>query len=96
MGEIVGKYADYAIITADNPVNESLELICSQVEEGMKTTSCPYKIIYDREEAIKIALTEAKDNDLVLLAGKGHETYQLIGDEKIPFSEKEIVLNFFN
>lgn len=95
MGKIVGTYADMAIITADNPINENLELICSQVEEGIKNTSCSYSIVYDREEAIKKALSQAKENDLVLLAGKGHETYQLIGDEKIPFSEKEIVTDFF-
>lgn len=96
MGEIVGTYADMAFITADNPINESLEKICEQVEEGMKHTSCPYRIIYDREEAIKTALTKAQPKDMVLLAGKGHETYQLIGDEKIPFSETEIVRNFFS
>ncbi len=95
MGKIVGKYADMAIITADNPINENLQLICSQVEEGMKTTPCPYSIVYDREEAIKLGLKEAKTNDILLLAGKGHETYQLIGDEKLPFSEREIVENYF-
>jgi len=95
MGEIVGTYADMAFITADNPINESLELICSQVESGMARTNCPYTVVYDREEAIKQALSVAAKDDLVLLAGKGHETYQLIGDEKVPFSEREIVINFF-
>ncbi|MBQ3053715.1 MAG: UDP-N-acetylmuramoyl-L-alanyl-D-glutamate--2,6-diaminopimelate ligase [Clostridia bacterium] len=96
MGEIVGKYADLAIITADNPINEDLTLICSQVEEGILKTSCPYKIIYDRKNAIIDALTLARKEDIVLLAGKGHETYQLIGDEKVPFSEKNIVLEYLN
>lgn len=95
MGEIVGTYADLSIITADNPINENLELICAQVEEGMKKTTCPYSIVYDREEAILLALSRAKADDTVLLAGKGHETYQLIGDEKIPFSEEKIVKSYF-
>ncbi len=95
MGEIVGTYADLAIITADNPINEDLTLICRQVEEGLKKTACPYSIVYDREEAIKKALSEALPGDIVLLAGKGHETYQLIGDEKIPFSEEKIVKGYF-
>ncbi len=95
MGKIVGLYTDMAIITADNPINENLETICAQVEEGIKETACPYRIIYDREEAIKTVLSLAQPDDTVLLAGKGHETYQLIGDEKIPFSETDIVLNYF-
>ena len=95
MGEIVGKYADFAYITADNPINEDLTLICKQVEAGMKQTNCPYEIIYDRKIAIEKALNNASKDDIVLLAGKGHETYQLIGDDKVPFSETEIVQNFF-
>lgn len=95
MGEIVGNYADIAIITADNPINEDLTLICAQVEEGIKKTNCSYSIIYDRETAIKQALSESLPGDTLLLAGKGHETYQLIGDEKLPFSEEKIVKNYF-
>lgn len=95
MGEIVGKYADIAYITADNPINEDLTKICSQVESGIKDTNCQYSVIYDRETAIITALKEAKKDDTVLLAGKGHETYQLIGNDKVPFSETEIVKKFF-
>ncbi len=96
MGKIAGEFSNYSIITADNPINEDLTIICSQVEKGMKETSCPYEIIYDRKEAIEKALKMAQKDDILLLAGKGHETYQLIGDDKIPFSEKEIVKDFFN
>ena len=95
MGEVVGKYADIAYITADNPINEDLTVICSQVESGIKKTGCKYHIIYDRKEAIISALNAAKKNDTLLLAGKGHETYQLIGDEKVPFSEAGIVKEYF-
>ncbi|MDP4117895.1 MAG: UDP-N-acetylmuramoyl-L-alanyl-D-glutamate--2,6-diaminopimelate ligase [Bacillota bacterium] len=95
MGKIVGTYADFAIITADNPINENLELICSQVEEGMRQTNCGYRVIFDRETAINFALGSAGQNDIVLLAGKGHETYQLIGNDKVPFSERKIVEKFF-
>lgn len=95
MGETVGTYADYAIITSDNPIHECAADIISQVEIGMKRTKCPYLCIEDRKEAILTALSMAKKEDLILLAGKGHETYQLIGDEKVPFSERDIVLNYF-
>ncbi len=95
MGEIAGKLSGYAIITADNPASEKAEDIILSVEEGMKKTSCKYECITDRKQAIERALAIAEKGDLVLLAGKGHETYQLIGDEKVPFCEEKIVKNYF-
>ena len=62
---------------------------------GIKDTNCQYSVIYDRKTAIITALKEAKKDDTVLLAGKGHETYQLIGNDKVPFFETEIVKKFF-
>ncbi len=91
MGEISGRIADYTIITSDNPRTEDPEKIVSQIEEGIKKTNGKYVCIVDRIEAMKHAVQIAKKNDIVVLAGKGHETYQIIGHEKYPFDEKEII-----
>lgn len=94
MGEIVGKYADFAIITSDNPASENPADIIKQVEDGMKKTSCKYICIEDRKDAIHYAMDMAEENDLLLLAGKGHETYQIMADGKHPFSENDIVKEY--
>ncbi len=91
MGEISGKIADYTIITTDNPRSEDPIEIIKDIEEGTKKTKGQYEIIEDRREAIKKAISMANKNDIVLLAGKGHETYQEINGEKIAFDEKEII-----
>lgn len=91
MGEIAGKLADYCIITSDNPRNENPMDIIDAIEEGIKTTECPYIVIENRREAIRYALGFAKKDDVVVLAGKGHETYQEINGVKYPFDEKVIV-----
>ncbi len=91
MGEISGRIADYTIITSDNPRTEDPEKIVNQIEEGIKKTNGKYVCIVDRTQAIKHAVQIAKKNDIVVLAGKGHETYQIIGHEKYPFDEKEII-----
>lgn len=91
MGEISGKIADYTIITSDNPRTEDPEKIVNQIEEGIKKTNGKYECIVDRIEAIKSAVEMANKNDIVVLAGKGHETYQIIGHKKYPFDEKEII-----
>lgn len=94
MGEVVGKYADFAIITSDNPASENPTDIIKQVETGIKKTSCGYKCIEDRTEAIHYAMDMAEENDFLLLAGKGHETYQIMADGKHPFSERQIVKDY--
>ena len=76
MGEIAGRLSDYCIITSDNPRNEKPEDIIAQVEEGLAPTNCPYKGIVDRREAIFAAIAMARDEDCVIIAGKGHEDYQ--------------------
>jgi UDP-N-acetylmuramoyl-L-alanyl-D-glutamate--2,6-diaminopimelate ligase len=89
MGRIAAAHADMAIVTSDNPRTEDPERILDGIESGMG--SAPRLRISDRREAIRTALTEGRADDLVLLAGKGHETYQIIGTEKRPFDERAIV-----
>lgn len=91
MGEISGKLAGFTVITSDNPRTEDPEEIVRQVEEGIKKTSGKYKVIVDRKKAIEFALRQAQRNDLVLVAGKGHETYQEINGEKIHFDDREVI-----
>jgi UDP-N-acetylmuramoyl-L-alanyl-D-glutamate--2,6-diaminopimelate ligase len=91
MGNIAGKMSDYCIITSDNPRSEEPMEIIRQVEAGIKSTECDYICIENRRDAIKYALTTAKPDDIVLLAGKGHETYQILKDRTIPFDERDIV-----
>jgi UDP-N-acetylmuramoyl-L-alanyl-D-glutamate--2,6-diaminopimelate ligase len=89
MGRIAAAHADLVIVTSDNPRTEDPERILDGIESGMG--SAPRLRISDRREAIRTALTEGRADDLVLLAGKGHETYQIIGTEKRPFDERAIV-----
>lgn len=88
MGEIAGKLSDYSIITSDNPRTEDPEKIVRMIEEGMKRTDGEYILITDRREAIGYALDFAKKGDVIILAGKGQETYQIIGKEKFDFDER--------
>lgn len=90
MGEIAGKHSDLAIITSDNPRTEDPLEIISQIEIGIKDTNCPYLVVSDRREAIHTAIQKAKPGDVVLIAGKGHETYQIIGNNKYHFDDREI------
>ena len=90
MGEVASRLADCCILTSDNPDFEDPEEIIADILSGF-VSDCPRHVIPDRAEAIRFALREARPGDLLLLAGKGHETYQLINGEKIPFSEKEII-----
>ena len=96
MGEISGKIADYTIITSDNPRTEDPEKITSQIEEGIKKTKGKYTVIVDRVEAIKKAIKMAEKNDIIVLAGKGHEPYQEINGVKYPFDERIIVNSIIN
>jgi len=91
MGEIGGKMADYSILTSDNPRSEDPYAILEAIEEGIKKTDGAYTVIENRREAIRKALQMAEAGDLVVLAGKGHETYQEICGKKYPFDEKQIV-----
>ena len=96
MGEISGRVADYTIITSDNPRTEKPEDIVDQIEEGIKKTKGKYEVIVDRKEAIQKAIKMASKVDIVVLAGKGHETYQEINGKKNPFDERVIVKDIIN
>ncbi|MEZ5425315.1 MAG: UDP-N-acetylmuramoyl-L-alanyl-D-glutamate--2,6-diaminopimelate ligase [Pyrinomonadaceae bacterium] len=90
MGEVAGRHSDLVILTSDNPRTEDPLQIIRQIENGIKQTNCPYQIISDRREAIHQAISKARTNDVVLIAGKGHETYQIIGNDKFHFDDREI------
>lgn len=95
MGETVGNHADIAIVTSDNPRFEEPSKIIDDIIVGIKKTDILYKIIVDRKEAIEYALSIAEPKDLILLAGKGHEKFTIIGDNLYPFDERQITLNYF-
>lgn len=90
MGRIAAEHSDLAIATSDNPRTEEPDAILDDIEQGM--AGLPHLRITDRLAAIHAALAEARAGDTILLAGKGHETYQILGTEKLPFDEREIVL----
>lgn len=90
MGEAAGSLSDVVILTSDNPRTEDPEKILTDAEVGIQKTGKPYRRIADRREAIHQAIAEASSNDLVLIAGKGHEDYQIIGREVFHFDDKEI------
>lgn len=87
MGMACSKYSDYIILTSDNPRSEDPMKILKEIEVGI--TIKDYEIIEKRDEAIKSAINIANKGDIVLIAGKGHEDYQIIGDKKIYFSDQE-------
>ena len=92
MGEISGRLADFTVITTDNPRNEDPKKIMGQIEQGVKSTRGLYKTIENRKEAIAFAMRIAWKNDIVIIAGKGHETYQeLRNGKKINFDERKVV-----
>src|SRR5439155_26045983 len=91
VGAIAAAKADLAIATSDNPRTEDPERILDQIEAGMNGSGRAHERIEDRRRAIERALQIAEPDDVVLLAGKGHETYQIRGTTKLPFDEKQIV-----
>jgi UDP-N-acetylmuramoyl-L-alanyl-D-glutamate--2,6-diaminopimelate ligase len=91
MGTISGNIADFTIITSDNPRTEDPERIIADIEAGIQKTNGKYIKITDRRQAIKFALENAQDGDIIILAGKGHETYQQFKDKTIHFDEREVV-----
>lgn len=91
MGEVAGRLADFSIVTTDNPRTEKPEDIIADIETGIAKTKGNYKIVVDRKEAIKEAIDMANKRDIIILAGKGHETYQEINGVKNEFDERKIV-----
>jgi UDP-N-acetylmuramoyl-L-alanyl-D-glutamate--2,6-diaminopimelate ligase len=90
MGEAAGSLSDVVILTSDNPRTEDPQQILADAEAGIKQTGKPYRKIADRREAIHEAIAEARTDDLVLIAGKGHEDYQILGREVFHFDDKEV------
>lgn len=95
-GEVSGKYADLSILTADNPRYEDNRLIIEDILVGMRKTGGEYKIIPDRKEAIRYSIEHAKEGDVILILGKGHEDYQEIEGVRYPFDERVIIRDIIN
>ncbi len=91
LGTVAAELSSLCILTSDNPGKEDPSAIISDIEKAFVGTDTPYVAIPDRREAILYALQEARSGDILVLAGKGHEQYQLVGTEKLPFSEREII-----
>lgn len=96
MGRIAGSMSDICIVTSDNPRTEDPESIIQDILPGMKDIDSSYEVLADRREAIKRALSIARLDDVVVIAGKGHETYQILKDKTIHFDEREIVNEILN
>ncbi len=92
MGDVVGRLSHYAVVTSDNPRNESPGAIIDDIRRGMESTRASVVVRPDRRAAIRAALDEARAGDAVLIAGKGHETTQEIGAVKVPFDDRLVAL----
>ncbi len=91
MGSIAARYADFVIVTSDNPRSENPTDIINDILVGLDGTPTPFKVIENRMDAIKYAISIAKDGDIVVLAGKGHETYQILSTGTIHLDEREVI-----
>lgn len=92
MGEIAGRYSDYVFVTSDNPRSENAEAILQEIEPGVKKSGKSqeqYELLPDRRAAIQKAVGAAAAKDVILIAGKGHETYQILNDRTIHFDDRE-------
>ncbi len=94
MAQAAEKHADYLVITNDNPRSETPMSIINDILVGL-TPQAQYKVIVDREQAVLATLSEANSDDVVLLAGKGHEDYIILGKDKVGYNERQVVMNFF-
>ena len=91
MGEVAGKWADLTILTEDNPRFEEIESINNDIIVGLNKYNGKYIFIKDRKDAIKYAMKNAQEGDIILLIGKGHENYQDIKGVKYPWDERKAV-----
>jgi len=96
MGRVSGALADFTVITSDNPRSEEPLSIIAEIEEGMLEAGGHYEIVSDRREAIGRAIARAREGDSVLIAGKGHEDYQILGDRVIHFDDREMAEEFLD
>ena len=95
MGKIAADLADFCVVTSDNPRTEEPKAIIDDILEGMKDSDTPMQVIVDRPEAIHWALAHAQKDDIIVLMGKGHETYQEVNHVKHHMDEREIVAEYF-
>ena len=95
MGAIAARYSDFVVVTSDNPRTEVPEAIISDILAGIEDPGASYRVIVNRREAIYWALDNSEPGDVLILAGKGHETYQDFGKEKKHFDEREVVTEYF-
>jgi UDP-N-acetylmuramoyl-L-alanyl-D-glutamate--2,6-diaminopimelate ligase len=93
MGKVACELSDYSVVTTDNPRSESPEAIIREITAGYLRDN--YEVVVDRTEAIYRALSMAESGDVVLIAGKGHETYQIFKDRTIDFDERKVIREFF-
>ena len=91
MGRLAAENSQKVIVTSDNPRSEDPDEIIKDVLEGMKDSQVPVEAIADRAKAVEHAVMTAQPGDMILLAGKGHETYQVLKDKTIHLDEREIV-----
>ncbi len=95
MGRAAFSLADFCIVTSDNPRSEDPNEIIKDIMEGVKDMNTPYTVIPNRKEAIEYAIKNAKKDDIIVLAGKGHETYQILADKTIHFDEREVIADIY-
>ncbi|MBN1897912.1 MAG: UDP-N-acetylmuramoyl-L-alanyl-D-glutamate--2,6-diaminopimelate ligase [Spirochaetes bacterium] len=97
MGKVAARFSDVVILTSDNPRTENPEIILDQIEKGIfKVRRNHYHRFLDRRQAIQKGISMARQGDFILVAGKGHEDYQIIGKKKIPFSDRKVVKEILN
>jgi UDP-N-acetylmuramoyl-L-alanyl-D-glutamate--2,6-diaminopimelate ligase len=90
MGRVAAQNSDLIIVTSDNPRNEDPLTIIREIEVGLKEGNTPYESVPDRRDAITRAINLARPSDVVIIAGKGHETYQIVGTNKYHFDDREV------
>lgn len=91
MGRIAGRIADFCIVTSDNPRSEEPDAIIRDILEGMNDAIAEYVVVENRRDAIEYAIKHARKDDVIVLAGKGHEDYQILKNETIHFDEREVI-----
>ena len=96
MGKIAAELSDFCVVTSDNPRSEDPDAIIEDILVGMQDSKTPYKVVVNRKDAIRWALENAQKDDIILLAGKGHETYQILPTGTIHFDEREVVSEILN
>ncbi|MGB9606436.1 MAG: glutamate ligase domain-containing protein, partial [Bryobacteraceae bacterium] len=90
MGEAAAQLSDFVVLTSDNPRSEDPMAIIEEALAGLRRHATPYVVEPDRARAIRLILEQAQPGDIVIIAGKGHETYQVLKDRTIPFDDREV------